>query len=51
MSVKTWDVLSRETGRLLLAGAFPDFPADDVLTALNPRAVAYCRETGEVVYR
>ena len=51
MSEKTWDVLDRETGDVISPGlsAGPsEWPSG---AALRSYEVAYCRETGEVVYR
>lgn len=57
---KTWDVLDRETGkhkevvvgRDPLAGDwyYPALARAGTAMALLPCEVAYCRETGEVVY-
>lgn len=48
--MKTWDLLDRQTGEVLLRGwssvAAPEEPG-----VLERWEVAYCRETGEVVYR
>ena len=50
MSVKTWDLLDRETGRAFWSGSLPE--GVEEWRVANPDApVAYCRETGEVVYR
>lgn len=46
MSVYTWDVLDRETGEVLIRIWRPLGAAPGVY----PDEVAYCRETGEVVY-
>lgn len=57
MSTKTWDVLNRETGEVLLNGDLHgDNPNDwhwhNGFGAgyVGSHEVAYCRETGEVVY-
>ena len=46
--MKTWDVLDRETGRV--TDTLADSGIDDALW-LSDTEVAWCRETGEVVYR
>ena len=57
MSVKTWDLLDREDGYVYgrLRGESPDsWTWKETATradALAEDEVAYCRETGEVVYR
>lgn len=48
MGLKTWDVLDRQTGEVLLSDIYTD---RDTLSVLERWEVAYCRETGEVVYR
>ena len=42
----TWDVLNRQTGRVVLGGVPSNFVGE-----ISNDEVAYCRETGEVVYR
>ena len=55
--MKTWDVLDREDGYVYgtrLVGHPDDWFWEGTSTAADPlsdREVAYCRETGEVVYR
>jgi len=51
VSVKTWDVLDRETGEVALEELrFWEFE-EDPRDWMNDDEVAWCRETGEVVYR
>lgn len=57
MNVKTWDLLDRVTGDVLIAGDLRGNGPDDWRWANGYRAsnvgtheVAWCRETGEVVY-
>lgn len=47
--MKTWDVLDRETGRLVRR--LPLVLNDGWTPVTLADEVAYCRETGEVVYR
>lgn len=46
--MRTWDVLDRQTGMLRVGGWGTD---DPIARGLYADEVAYCRETGEVVYR
>lgn len=58
MNVKTWDVLNRRTGYVIETGFVGKKPRkgkwkDRFGTDADPlmeHEVAYCRETGEVVY-
>lgn len=46
--MKTWDLLDRETGMVRVVGWAS---VDPVVQGLYVNEVAWCRETGEVVYR
>lgn len=49
--MKTWDVLNRETGVVGEVGILLGRDEETVHHCLFRTEVAYCRETGEVVYR
>lgn len=46
--MKTWDVLDRKTGEVLWSPRLYDWESMDGW--IETDEVAYCRETGEVVY-